>query len=117
MIHGRLLAKNGECLVKNVAKTTNFFERFIGLLGTPSLAENKGLLICPCSSVHCIGMRYPIDLVFLDNEWQVVKTVSALKPWRFSSSSKASMVLEIAANQLDKINININDKLEWHNND
>ena len=116
MIYGRICSTNGECLVEDVSKTTNFFERFIGLLGTASLAENKGLLISPCSSVHCIGMRYPIDLIFLNKEWQVVKTVKTLKPWRFSASSEASMVLEIAANKLDKINISKNDKLEWHEN-
>lgn len=116
MIHGRLCSTTGECIITNVAKTTNFFERFIGLLGTSSLEKDKGLLISPCSSVHCIGMRYPIDVIFLNKEWQVVKTVKALKPWRFSSSSKASMVLEIAANQLDLIKIKKNDKLEWHEN-
>ena len=85
-----------------------------GLLGSSSLDNNHGLLISPCSSVHTFGMRYAIDLVFMNNEGMIVKTVNALKPWRMAFSNSASMVLELAANTLEQRQLATGQQLEWH---
>ena len=114
MIHGSLTRTNDNCVIPNVSRTSNFLERMRGLLGSSPLTENEGLLITPCSSVHTIGMRYPIDLVFLDNRLTIVKTVSALKPWRMAVSNASSMVLELAPYSLDKLQLAIGQQLEWH---
>ena len=37
-----------------------------GLLGRESLGATEGLLLTPCKAVHTIGMRFPIDLIFID---------------------------------------------------
>ncbi len=55
--------------------------RFWGLMFRGSLAEGEALLITPCSSVHTIFMRFPIDVVFLDKDERVVKVVTAMKPY------------------------------------
>ena len=55
--------------------------RLKGLLGTDSLPAGQGLLIKPCNSVHMIGMKYAIDVVFVDSQFAVLKTVSCLKPY------------------------------------
>lgn len=116
MIHGCLTRTNDDCVIQNVSRTSNFFERMRGLLGSSPLNESEGLLIEPCSSVHTLGMRYPIDLVFLDNRLTIVKTVRALKPWRMAASSTSSMVLELAPDSLDKLQLAIGQQLEWHDN-
>ena len=85
-----------------------------GLLASPPLKANEGLLIVPCSLVHTIGMNYAIDLVFLDKQWTIVKTVKALKPWRMAASNAASMVLELAAGSLDQLQLTNGQQLEWH---
>ena len=87
-----------------------------GLLGSPPLKENEGLLIVPCSSVHTFGMSYAIDLVFLDKQFTIVKTVSALKPWRMAASNAAFMVLELATDSLDNLQLSNGQILEWHDN-
>lgn len=116
MIHGYLATANGESLIPEVKMTSNFYERFIGLLGSKSLNPKQGLIISPCSSVHTIGMRYPIDLIFLNDNWIVLKTVQSLKPWRFAFANSASMVLEISANLLEILNVKEGQKLHWHEN-
>lgn len=114
MIYGRLTRINENCVIPKVSKTTNFLERMRGLLAAPPLKSGEGLLIDPCSSVHTFGMTYAIDLVYLDKQLTVVKTVGALKPWRMSAANAASMVLELAAGSLDNLQLHSGQQLEWH---
>ena len=37
-------------------------------LGRDGLPAGEGLWIVPCESVHTVGMRFPIDLVYLDRK-------------------------------------------------
>ncbi len=114
MIHGCLTRANDGRVIQNISKTSNFIERMLGLLGSPALKKDEGLLIVPCSSVHTFGMGYAIDLVFLDKQWNIVKTVNALKPWRISASRSANMVLELATGSLEQLQLTNGQKLEWH---
>ena len=57
-------------------------DRTVGLLATPSLAAGEGLLIERTQSIHMFFMRYPIDVVFLDRDARVTRTVAGLRPWR-----------------------------------
>jgi uncharacterized membrane protein (UPF0127 family) len=61
-----------------------FFRRLAGLLGRPPLAEGGGLWITPCSSVHSIGMRYPIDVLFLDDGGKAIGAYPGFPPGRIS---------------------------------
>jgi len=115
MIHGCLIRSNDDRVIQNISKTSNFIERMRGLLGSAPLKENEGLLITPCSSVHTFGMSYAIDLVFLDKQLTIVKTVNSLKPWRMSASSAATMVLELTTNRLEQLQLATGQRLEWHN--
>jgi uncharacterized membrane protein (UPF0127 family) len=65
-----------------------------GLLGT---TEAPPLLIAPARSVHTVGMRRPIDVVFLDGDLRVVKVVERLRPWRIAGARGAVAVLELPA--------------------
>jgi uncharacterized membrane protein (UPF0127 family) len=114
MIHGSLGLGNADHVIRNVRKTTNFLERMRGLLGTQKLKIDEGLLIASCSSIHTFGMRYSIDILFLDNQLNIVKTVNSLKPWRMAASNSASMVLELAANSINKLQLKSGQQLEWH---
>lgn len=73
-------------------------DRLVGLLGHASLAEDEGLWIEPCNSVHMFGMRFPIDVVFVDAEGRVVRVVDTLRPWRMTLPVRgARAALEIPA--------------------
>jgi uncharacterized membrane protein (UPF0127 family) len=68
-----------------------------GLLGRDGLASGEGLWIVPCEAVHTFGMRFPIDLVFLDRANRIVKVRSNVGPWRLSGCLRAHSVLELPA--------------------
>lgn len=72
-----------------------------GLLGRGGLAAGEGIVITPCSSVHMCFMRFAIDVLYLDREGRVVKTVDGLRPWRFSlGGTGAHQVVELTAGTL-----------------
>ena len=47
-------------------------ERTRGLLGRTELDPSHALVLARCSSVHTIGMRFPIDVIAFDRDWSLV---------------------------------------------
>lgn len=91
----------------------NPLSRFLGLMGRPSLEDGHGLLIKPCSSIHTFFMRFPIDVVFVDKDARVVKTATAVKPWRFLLGGKgAHAVIELPAGALNNPGMKPGDQLD-----
>src|SRR4051794_9168759 len=68
-----------------------------GLLGRDSLPTGSGLWIVPCEGVHTCGMRFAIDVLYLDRKKRVRKVRKAMVPWRFSLCLLAHSVLELPA--------------------
>jgi uncharacterized membrane protein (UPF0127 family) len=66
-----------------------------GLLGRQGLSPGQGLWIVPCESVHTIGMKFSIDLVYLDRKHCVKKIRHSVPPWRMSACLSAHSILEL----------------------
>ena len=114
MKHGTLYEKtSGKKLLREVWKASTGWERMRGLIGRPRLTADQGFLIEPCRMVHTIGMRYPIDLAFLDAAGRVRKVVSALPPGRISGSLAATATMEFAPGTLHRIGLRPGDTLLW----
>lgn len=80
--------------------------RMIGMLGRGGLPRRAGLLIRPCNAVHTMGMRFPIDVVYLNREGFVVKVVPWLHPWRVSFGGRdAQSALELVAGEAARLGI------------
>lgn len=90
-----------------------WWERARGLLWRPPLARGQGLLISPCNSIHTFGMGYPIDVVFLDEAWQVVKIIPELHRARFCGASGARLALELPGGEAGRIGIALGERLIW----
>jgi len=100
-------------LLPRVRRTSKSLERLRGLLGRRPLRPGEGLLIDPCRSIHTLGMRYAIDVIYLDREWRVAKLVHALKPWRLSACWRAAMTLEVPADHARALGIAEGVELRW----
>jgi hypothetical protein len=83
-----------------------------GLLGRSGLAAGEGLWIVPCEAVHTFGMRFAIDLVYLDRKNRVVKTRSGVGPGRLSACLSAHSVVELPAGTVQSKAIERGDLLE-----
>jgi uncharacterized protein len=75
-------------------------ERRTGLLKHSSLPAGEGLWIVPCEAIHTFGMKFPIDILFLDRKRKILKTRNAIVPKRFSVCLRAHSVLELPAGTL-----------------
>lgn len=96
-----------------VAKT--HWSRFIGLIGktAATFPQGRGLWIVPCRGVHTVGMRIPIDVVYLTENNVVLHLESGLRPWRFAPIRiRAASVLELPENTLRSTGTTIGDELE-----
>ncbi len=87
------------------------FQRMRGLLGRSSLPPGEGIWFPRTSSIHMWFMRFPIDVVYVDREMRVKKTVASLKPWRFSGARGARSTLELPAEALAGLDVRVGDLL------
>ena len=77
-------------------------KRRTGLLKHTGLEPGEGLWIVPCEGVHTIGMKFPIDVVFLNRKGTVLKLRHNMGRWRFALSLLAHSVLELPAGRLQE---------------
>lgn len=73
-------ATRNSVLATQLRTARTFFERFRGLIGSPPLAYGEGLLIPHCQGVHMLGMKYAIDVIYLDKNQKVVAISEGLQP-------------------------------------
>ena len=74
---------------------TGFRNRLLGLAGLGAEQAGPGLLIPRCSSVHTFGMRFELDLVFLDAAGEPLAIRRRVPPRRLAWHRGAAAVLEI----------------------
>jgi hypothetical protein len=73
------------------------FARLLGLALLGRERAGPGLLIPSCSSVHTFGMRFPLDVVFLDGAGRVLRVVRAVPARRAVAMRGAAALLEVPA--------------------
>lgn len=103
----------GSRLIEQGRVADNMWTRFKGLMGVRDLPAGAGLLITPCSSVHCMWMAIPIDVVYLDREERVVGIDAALRPWRIGKFYRgAHHVIELPAGTAQRTGTAVGDQLQ-----
>jgi len=90
-------------------------ERTRGLLDWEELREGQGLVISPCNSIHMFGMRFPIDVLFVDKNRCVLRAIEGIKPWRMTRIYlRARHVIELAEGTIAASRTEPGDQLEFH---
>ncbi len=88
--------------------------RRIGLLKRDRLEPGGGLWIYPTQAIHTFGMRFPIDVIFLDRNLRVKRIYRNLGPFRLTSLVwGARSVLEVAAGSATKTGTAVGDELQF----
>lgn len=103
------LVRDGEVLASlEVCETRRSRSR--GLLGREGFDE--AMLLLPARAVHTIGMKFAIDVAFLDRDLVVLCTVT-MPRWRIGRPRlRASSVLEAGAGSFAQWNLQPGDRLE-----
>ena len=103
---GTILAETAD-----VADTSA--KRRTGLLKHSKLDPGQGLWIAPCESVHSFGMKFAIDVVYLDRKKKVRKIRKNMVPRRISACLTAHSVLEFPVGVIDASRTEAGDQLEF----
>ena len=104
-----------QYLATRLAVADTHWSRLCGLIGkTPAnFPQGRGLWVVPCRGVHTLGMRFPIDVIYLTPENVVLYLEQGLPPWRFAPVRfHAASVLELPENTLRSTGTTIGDQLE-----
>jgi len=84
-----------------VATAASHLAKLRGLTGLTALKADEGLELPRCRSVHTAGMRFALDLVWLDSGGGVVRVDRGVQPFRMRSCREARSVVEVAAGRGD----------------
>ena len=100
-------------LATKVRKADNFLTRLVGLLKRKNLGPEEALWLMPSKGIHTIGMKFPIDVVFLNRGNTVVGLVQGMAPCRLSSIHFTSYsVLELPTGTIKKSRTEVGDQFE-----
>ncbi len=106
------LTKN-TWLATKTRKADNFITRLVGLLKRSGLGPEEALWLMPSKGIHTIGMKFPIDVVFLDRKNFVLGIVPGMAPYRISRIElRAYSVLELPNGTIKKSQTEVGDQLE-----
>jgi hypothetical protein len=97
--------RTGAIVASHLELADSAWTRLRGLLGRGELPAGHGMRIRPSGSVHMMFMRFPIDVVFVNRDDEVVKTVPGLQPWRFSAARGAHAVYELSVGTIERYEI------------
>jgi hypothetical protein len=101
---GRVVNKTrGQVLAGDVTVAWTAEERRRGLIGREGLEPGEALVLPGCRQVHSFGMRFPIDVLFIDKKGTVTAACMCFLPRRVSPitwSSRAA--IELHAGTIDR---------------
>jgi uncharacterized membrane protein (UPF0127 family) len=106
------LQLDGSRMPLRVYATDGFLSRTRGLLGAARLENDEALWIRPCNSVHTVGMRYAIDVLFLDRRQRVIAMRQSLPPLRLAGARRAYSTLELCAGTAAALGVSSGSQLQ-----
>jgi uncharacterized protein len=81
----------------DVPVATTRRERLLGLAFLDRVEVGEGLYLPSCRCIHTFGMRFAIDVLFLDPEGRVIELRREVPPGRVVRCRAADSVLELSA--------------------
>jgi uncharacterized membrane protein (UPF0127 family) len=103
----------GTIIATRIDRLTGLLQRAVGLLARSSVQHDEGVWLTSCRSIHTLGMRCAIDVVFVDREGCVLRICRNVRPNRFALSCRAAKaVVELGGGALDQIDVELGDRLE-----
>ena len=102
-------------LATELSVANTHLRRLLGLLrqDRSAFSHGRGLLIAPCHGVHTLGMRFPIDVVYLDAGNRIIDLHENVRPWRFTPMRmEAATVLELPIHTIVATGSTVGDQVE-----
>jgi hypothetical protein len=101
-------------LVRQGRLADTFWLRLRGLLGTTSLPEGNGLILVGEKSIHTLFMQYPIDIVYVDKHYQVIRADRNIVPYRLGPMVwQSAYVVEVPVGTIASTTTQVGDQLSF----
>jgi uncharacterized membrane protein (UPF0127 family) len=86
-----------ECFLSlGVTPANTTFARLKGLIGRLKLRIDEGLWVVPSCGIHTMGVLFPLDLIYLDENLRVIHVIEHFPTFRISPlRTQATSVLEL----------------------
>ena len=86
-----------ECFISlGVTPADTTFTRLKGLIGKLKLRIDEGLWVVPSCGIHTMGVLFPLDLIYIDENHQVVHVIEHFPRFHISPlKTQAASVLEL----------------------
>ncbi len=99
---------NDSILATRVERLDAFWRRGVGLLSRSALHPDEGVWLPSCRAIHTIGMRFTIDVVFVDRAGCIVRTCRNVAPNQLAiGCARADAVVELAAGTIDAFELQL----------
>ena len=96
-----------------IDRLSTFFQRAVGLLARNTLRPDEGVWINACNAIHTIGMRVPIDVIFVGGDGRVMRLCHDVRPNRLAlTCPQAASVVELGSGALREVDVVPGDYLE-----
>jgi uncharacterized membrane protein (UPF0127 family) len=87
--------------------------RMKGLLGRDNLSQGEALVITQCQSIHMFFMKFPIDVIFCNQNNKVVGCCENINPFCLSPIFfKASYAIELPSGSIAISKTEIGDQID-----
>jgi uncharacterized membrane protein (UPF0127 family) len=104
--------RDGAVVAERVELANTFGTRLVGLMGRAGIRAGWALWIEPCSSIHMMFVRFPIDVVFVGADKVVLKVVSRVRPWiGLAACLGARSAVELEAGAAERAGLAAGDRL------
>ena len=102
-----------QLLITQGHLATTFWSRLRGLLGAAPLQEGEGLILVGEKSIHTFLMTFPIDVVYVDKDYTVIRTDPDMVPYRLGPFvMRSAYVLEMPVGTIAKTATEVGDQLK-----
>lgn len=103
-----------ELLLTRALLADSFWLRLRGLLGRSSLEQGEGLILVGEKSIHTFFMKFPIDVLYVDKNYRVIRTDARMVPYRLGPFvAQSAYVVEMSVGTISNTATEVGDQLTF----
>ena len=93
--HRLVNERTGQVVAEHLISAFDSKTRRTGLLAHTTFPAGSAMIIAPTNAIHTFFMKFAIDVLFVTKDGLIVKTCTALRPWRIAAAWRAFGVIEL----------------------